>query len=196
MGAHVLTVINFWSQIDNILGELVAKIAGADPVTVTAVYQTMVSAEAKKSALVAAARASLCIEDAALIQAVLESCESARKQRNDFVHHLWGYIPGRSDCVLLMAPKEALAWSAQMSAWAGTMREKLDEPPAIDRFKIMVWRLEDFQKAEQAALLAHRRTFQLQLCIGHPAKNKIRQALLDDPNLVRRYERILREANV
>ena len=130
MAVATLAVINLWSQIDYNYGALVATIGKTDPETVTAVFQSMVSGEAKRDAVLAAARTSLAPEQASLIAAVIESTKPSRKTRNDFAHHLWGALHGRDDCVILVHPKTLAKYTAKMFSWA--QRPNDPRPDLVD----------------------------------------------------------------
>ena len=105
MAQSLFAVVNLWSQMEHAHANVVANITEADAVTVTAVHQAIISGEARKAALYAAASASLPVEDAALVRADVDFCEASCKQRNAFAHHLWDSVNGRPDLVVIMSPK-------------------------------------------------------------------------------------------
>ena len=189
MAQSVLTVINLWSQIDYNYGYILARIAKADPETITAVFQAMISGEARKGALFAAAKVQLSAEQAALVMAVVESTKVSRKTRNEFAHHLWGSLNSRPDCVVLAHPKDLAAYTAKMVALSGTRKER----PELDRSQIMVWRQPCFDEAVAAAKTAHQRTVELSFIFDHPAEDRMRQDLLQHPQIARLYAHHLQE---
>jgi hypothetical protein len=183
MAQAVLAVINLWSQIDYNYAVIVSRIARADPVTVTAVFQAMISSEARLAALFAAAKERLTPEDASLIMAVMDTTKASRNTRNAFAHHLWGSLNGRPDCVILAKPKTLIKYSAKMSEWRG------DGPRVeLDRSEVMVWQQADFDAEVESARIAHDRVVQLSFTFDHPAAERRRQSLLADPHVARRYE--------
>lgn len=182
MASAVLAVINLWSQIDYNYGVLVARIARADPVTVTAVFQTMISTEARQAALFSAAKEKLTPEQASLIMAVIDTFKTSKNTRNAFAHHLWGSLNTRPDCVVLAHPKTIARYTAQMTAWSGN-----GPVPDFDRSEFMVWRQPDFDEAVAAARTAHGRAVELSFTFDHGAADRHRGPLLADPQIQHRY---------
>lgn len=192
MATSVFAVVNLWAQIDSAYSVLLANIARADPVTITAAQQAVQSPEIRKAALLSAALSALPKDEYCLINAVIESCRASRNQRNSFVHYLWGEITGRRDCVLLMSPKVAAQHFA--SVMQSVQSPGLSAVPEIDKSKIMVWNLNDFRAAEDLARVCHDRTVQLSFVINqHPAADHRRQSLLADPQIARLHNLCLCE---
>lgn len=169
MAVAVLGVINFWAQIDYNYGSILARVAKADPVTVTAVFQATISADARKSAMIAAVQEKLTLEEASLILSVIEASKPSRDLRNEFAHHVWGSLNTRSDCVLLVNPRTLAKFNAAMTAWRGE-----GPRPELDRSKVIVWRQKDFDTALKDAHLAHMRTYQLLFTFDHVAADQRR----------------------
>ena len=198
MAVSVVGVINLWAQIEYNYSSLLARIASADPVAVNAVFQAMISGDARRAALCAAAKAKLPPEESSLILAVIETTKSSRETRNDFAHHLWGVLETRPDCALLMNPKTLARFNAELAAWgerAGRTDPARDPAPTFDRSEIMVWRQKDFDAALTAARKAHRQTVELLFTFEHPAADQRRPSLLADPQIARLYEHHLRESS-
>lgn len=204
MAASVLAVINLWSQIEYNYAAILSRIARADATTVQAVFQSMVSGEARQAALFAAAKEKRTPEEASLIMAVVDSTKASRKARNAFAHHIWGSLNTRPDCVVLMHPKALAKNSAQWAEWSLRHPEGVtfplpdgtpmpEFPPALDRSEIMVWRQPDFDTEVQSAVVAHDRIVQLLFSLDHPVADHRRQALLADPQIERRYNLRLAE---
>ena len=192
MATSVFAVVNLWAQIDSAYSVLMANIAGADPVTITAAHQAIQNPGIRKAALLSAALSALPKDEYCLIKAVIDSCKASRDQRNDFVHHLWGEITGRRDCVLLMSPKVAAHHFA--SVMQAVQSPGLSAIPEIDKSKIMVWNLNDFRAAEELARECYDRTGQLSFVINqHPAADHRRQSLLADPQIARLHNLCLCE---
>lgn len=188
MSAAILGVINLWAQLDYNYGTLVARVAKADPVTVTGVFQAMISGEARKTALIAAVNEKLTPEEASLITAVIESNTPSRKTRNMFAYNLWGSLNTRPDCVVLVSPKTLAKTNAAMTTWQGQ-----GPTPELERSEIMVWRQPDFDTALTPARTAHDRVVQLSFMFDHPAADRRRSGLLVDRQIARLYEYYLRE---
>lgn len=194
MASAVVAVINFWAQIEHSYTTLLATIAKADPVTIVAAHLAVQSIEARRAALFAAAESALSVEDYSLIQAVVESCKTSRDDRNTFAHHLWGNLSDRDDCVILVNPKYAARYFSSVLESVTDRRRR--QIPDLDRSKVMVWRLSDFQEAKQRAGLCHDRTMQLPFAIeSHPAAVRRRPALLEDQQIARLYSRYLQQNN-
>jgi hypothetical protein len=198
MARAVFAVINHWAEIENSYSLLLANIARADPVTITAVYQAMANGDARRAALIAAAKASTKPEVASLIQATMEASKASREQRNSFAHHVWGILNTRTDVVLLMHPKDLATYSAKTTAWIREATteypEHPTERPPFDRSLVMVWNLKDFEKAEALALLRYQQTGRLPFLLNnHPSAPSMRAKLLEDRQIARLYEQYLRE---
>lgn len=194
MAVAAIGVINLWSQIEYNYSALLARIASADPVAVNAVFQAMISGDARRAALAAAAKAKLTAEESSLILAVFDATKASRETRNDFAHHLWGILQDRPDCALLMNPKTLARFNAELAAWTDrTGNPEADPVPTFDRSEIMVWRQKDFDTALEAARKAHTQTVELLFTFEHPAAGRRRPALLADPQIARLYEHHLRE---
>lgn len=198
MAASVLGVINLWSQIEYNYGAILTRIASADAVIVAAVFQSMVSGEARQAALFAAAKERLTPEQAGLIMAVIDSTKASRKARNAFAHHIWGSLNTRPDCVILVHPKTLAKNSAELAEWGLRYPEGIQfpppndaamppAPPQLERSEVMVWQQPDFDKEVEAAQIAHNRVVQLSFTFDHPAADRRRRALLADPHIERRY---------
>ena len=204
MAAAVLGVINLWSQIEYNYAAVLTKIARADPITVQAVFQSMISGEARQAALFAAAKERLTPEQSSLIMAVIDTTKTSRNARNAFAHHIWGSINSRPDCVILVHPKTMAKHSAQWAEWSlqhpnGVTFPLPDGipmpqfPPPLARSEIMVWRQRDFDTELKAAQRAHDHVVQLLFTFDHPAADQRRAALLADPQIERRYNLRLAE---
>ncbi len=192
MATSVLAVVNLWAQIDSAYSVLLANIARADPVTITAAQQAVLSTKIREAALLAAASSALPKDEFCLIKAVIKSCRASKDERNYFVHYLWGEITGHRDCVLLIDQKIAAHHFA--SVMQSVQSPGLSAIPEIDKSKIMVWNLNDFRTAEERARVCHDRTVQLSFVINqHPAADHRRQSLLEDPQIARLHNLCLCE---
>jgi hypothetical protein len=153
--------------------------------------QALTSADAKKSVILAAAKAACSHEEYALIQATLERFKASRNQRNEFAHYLWGRLNNRDDCAILVNPKVVAAYTAAITAWT---KNRTDTRPDIDRNQVMVWTIHDFEVALENAKEAHRSITRLPLSIGRPpSQNHMQAQLLADPKIQRLYDRYLAE---
>jgi len=194
MALAVTGVINLWAQIDQSNAFLLSQISGSEPVITSAMLQTLTSAEAKKRAILAAAKAACSHDEYALIRATLERFTASRNHRNDFAHHLWGRLNTRDDCVILADPKVVAAYTAATTSW---IRNRTGTRPDIDRNQVMVWTLRDFEIALEDAREAHGSITRLPLSIGRPpSQNPMQAQLLTDPKIRRLYDRYLVEKNI
>lgn len=121
LAPYVATVINTWSHCDTSLTEILSNFLSADFEVVNQMYQAVVSTNARKEMLLAAAKHALGEEsdDYLLLTAVFRVTRASRKRRNEFAHHLWGCSDKIPDGLLLLNPScasEMLA--AHAEHWA------------------------------------------------------------------------------
>lgn len=149
----VLRVIAHWSHIDGNLATILSRMLDADIAAGAAMYTALISGEAKRSALLAAARHKLSEHDFLLLQACFKATKASRDERNNFAHHIWGVSEDVEDALLLMPHTVIL--DVNISYRQRT--EKTDNggwvisPADFDASKIMVYREIDFQKAVESA---------------------------------------------
>ena len=185
MARCAFAVINLWAQCDNAYARILSSLMKADPVTGTAMYLALASGEAKKAVLFAAARHALSEDLYNLLRAVITATKASRNQRNDFAHHLWGNSPGLPSTVLLVHPTILATFLAAKDAWNGREPE-----PQLDRSKVMVYRLADFQEAEQAACDAHLWTARLAKALSGGLEADLKRfQLLQIPQIERAFQR-------
>ena len=153
LAAYPMTVIARWADIDKTLAELLPLMLKSPDLTVgMAMFQALVSGEAKRAALMAAAAEALRgnADDHNLFLAVLRTIKGSRDRRNEFAHHLWGVARELPDALLLVDPKDWVKHSTALQAYDKGMsssdtREFFDamfkhEPRRfIDRRKIWVF---------------------------------------------------------
>jgi hypothetical protein len=151
----------------------------------------VISVEAKQAGLFAAAKEHLSPERSSLLMAVVDVSKSSRDTRNAFAHHLWGSLNTRNNCVLLVHPKVIAKFTAESLAWASAGAQ--GPRPELNRSQVMVWNKQDFKDAAAAAAAAHDRIVRVSFTLEHPAERRMRQSLLADPQIARRYKLRLRE---
>ena len=100
----VMQTVSIWSMIDALLIQTVARFLKADFEVVTAIFEALAGANARREAYLAAAQEALSTEDFNIVRAVMIVIGPSRKRRNMFVHHIWGSAPELPDAILLAPP--------------------------------------------------------------------------------------------
>jgi hypothetical protein len=88
LAALVAEVIGFWSEIEVQRGRLLAGLLGSSHETALAMYLSLTSGAARRSALNAAAEAVLPGVDLHLFNEITKASRATRKKRNNFAHGL------------------------------------------------------------------------------------------------------------
>lgn len=101
--AHITAL---WAHTEYVLGMLFSKILEADAVTGTAMYLSLISENARDSALQAAAKEKLSPEQFARFQALMKELKGPRKQRNTVAHGCWAISPEAPGSLILLDTKK------------------------------------------------------------------------------------------
>jgi hypothetical protein len=123
LSGMAMGVIRIASLIDLKWSEILVDILHADPKTGMAMYQALISADAKRAALLAAASARMSEQDSLLFRACVASTYTVREVRNKFAHHIWAVCDDIPDALLLASP-DALT-VARISAAEAVRRQRL-----------------------------------------------------------------------
>jgi hypothetical protein len=197
MASAVLNVISLWSQIEYNYSGILSRISKAEAVPIAAMFYAVVSGEARQAALFAAAKERLTPEQSSLVMGVIDTFKASRATRNSFAHHLWGSIPRRPDCVVLVHPKTFAKATAGFTEWSLKYPSGItfpadnppDPPPQLDKSEVMVWQQKDFDHEVMAARVAYDRIVMLGFTVhDSPSADPMRRALLADPQIERRYK--------
>lgn len=140
-------VIANWAHIDGDLSVILTTMLGADVHIGAAMYQALSSAEAKRAALLAAAKEALPDWKYIILQAALKATKPSRDQRNDFAHHVWGTAPELPDAILLMHPNVVLQVNVSCRQIQNQSGNRVITPQNLNYSKIMVYKEADFAKA-------------------------------------------------
>jgi len=150
---QVMRVVAHWAHIDGNLASTLSLMMKADVATGAAMYTALNGADARKAALLAAAKEALPEHLYVVLRAVLKATAFSRSQRNEFVHHVWGVADQLPDALLLLHPNVVLAVNV-------SHRQRIEilpdgrgviAPKDYDYSKIAVYRANDFQKAVEDA---------------------------------------------
>lgn len=199
----IVTVISTWSKIDSKLAGMLSGFLEADYTVAFAMYEAFSSADARRAALLAAAKVRS-HDNYVLINATLNVIKSSQRKRNQFAHHIWGHSPELPDKLLLMDPLALAKQTFEMrdAAAKGLLTPisqkvgkatKLTFPPhpVIDRDKISVWdelglagEAECAFKCDTMVKLLSRTT-----SVKYP-DDPARRTLLGEPAIARAIERL------
>lgn len=171
-----MRVISIWSMTDHTFSVMASMFLRADFEVVNEMLQALTSSEGRRAAIAAAARASLTEDDLNLYRAVLKVTKPSRERRNDFAHHIWGYLTRPHDVVLLADPKAISAYNASTQAKQVGLKPRAAK--ALDISKILVFRIKDLEEEVAAAKLAQRLVTQFSKAIsGEHSATQARTAL-------------------
>ena len=197
--ALVMRVISLWSHADNILAGLVTSFLDSDFETVTTMLQALTSGDGKRAAINAAAIATLNQEDLKLYQAVMKVIKPSRDRRNDFAHHLWGFVEEIDDALLLVDPKYVAMNYAQTKAaiqkfktrglTGDSLYEAISAIQPLDLSKIFFFRKRDLEQDVQDARTAHKILFELSFALSdHIVSAQMRSRLSSLPQIQQALE--------
>ena len=109
LAALVAQVIAIWSWIDAEYARLLAHFLKADHDVVLGMLSGIVSSEARRGAIIEAARTALSAQDRRLFEAVDKAINPSRKTRHAYAHGIWGYIEEWPDRLLWVHGKDFTA---------------------------------------------------------------------------------------
>lgn len=206
MWRSVVRVTNAWSRIDGLLAEMLSGFLRADFASVAAMYSAIVSVEARRAALLAAAKIAN-PQALDLISATLNSIKSSYKRRNEFSHHIWGYSPDLPDSILLIDPAVLIEQSAAVHQFVADGKfvptfvkvgkaTKMEPPPLppYDLSRVFVYR--EAELKHQAKFAAQCVFMVNSLMMATNVKNpdvKELDKLLREPLVQRELERLNRK---
>lgn len=190
----VASVTAFWAHSDGNLAAILSFMMKTDIRTGVAMYQALMSAEAKLAALYAAADIALEQWEAILLRAVIQANKASRNQRNDFAHGIWGGAAELPDALLWMDPRVVMDKNvshrqAEMTADG----RRVIRPKGLDHSQIMVWRENDFKTAVKSAEDAYGRLVNFYYLVGYK-DDRARKALLNDDQVQRVAAKLSRES--
>ncbi len=192
--SHAIRVIACWAHIEGDLGSLLAQMLQADIATGVAMYQALISSDAKRSALAAAASQALPDWQCLLLRAVQKATKSSREQRNDFAHRVWGVAKEVPDAVLLMPTKIVVDRNVTLRQRHSVDGANVIRPAQLDHSQVMVYKKPDFDEASDRALHAQLLHELLYMVIGRTVEQARRQ-LLNDPQIQRVLQPLIRESS-
>lgn len=146
LASVVAEVIALGSMADHHWSYILAYLLKADPQAGMAMYEALSGAEARRSALTAAARVRLNPDDFQLFQAVGLATAHSRRLRNDFAHHVRGKSKDIAESLLLIDPK----YLSDMHLYSMLF---LSDKPAKqpDKSLIKVWDRKALREAAETA---------------------------------------------
>ncbi|MCH8001642.1 MAG: hypothetical protein IIA34_08305 [Proteobacteria bacterium] len=137
------------------MGEILALCLKGQTRVGVSMYHATTSAEAKHAMIKSAVEVSRSKRDNILFNKILKAIKPIRDRRNDFAHHLWGTSSSISDGLLLIDPRDELAYSI---AWHHTARTGRWPKALMSTFggydlsKIYVYRKNDLERELKNAL--------------------------------------------
>jgi hypothetical protein len=148
LAALVAAVLTSWSHTEAAFGRFLAICLHTDSSAGVAMYLSLSGAEARRSALSAAAHKTLPPDKIELFELVTKAIRPVRDRRNDFAHGLWSYSDELPD---------ALLWESADDEIENF--EKIQKRSGSTGTKIMVYTkadlLRDLKDAQQAPACAH-----------------------------------------
>jgi len=172
LAKHVMSVIDWWSYSEAQLAALLPRFLKADYRVTHAMFQALSSAEARRSALTAAARATMSSEEFELYESVMRAIVPTRNTRNAFAHRLWCISESLPEALLLTDG----SWEAEQSiivkelvAKAMTDPQASVVPPETDYSRFMVYRENDLLREVEAAKRAFFLIYRFSKCLGDPS---------------------------
>lgn len=201
LAQKILKVINIGSLIELDWAIILSELLRSDPAVGVAMYQAISSAEARRAALLAAAKSRLTDQgDFGLFQAVVSTARHAARLRNSFAHHIWGDSDDIPDALLLAPPEEFVRLSVDAGARPRLhpgFRRSLDTKH-IDRSNVYVYRRADLDEALEVAGGAITRVRALDVwlqSIDTPAPNlRVRAQLSQSPPVEQALQRLSRRS--
>ena len=189
LASLITEYINACSYIDAALGEILALCLKGQTRVGVSMYHATTSAEAKHAMIRSAVEVSRSKQDNALFIKVLKAIKPIKDRRNDFAHHLWGTSSSIPDGLLLIDPRDELAYNIAWQRIARTGRWPIVQLAAnfagYDLSKIYVYRKADLEREIKNALAGH-------YCVGlfrdlltqkGPQRAETRKTLVDQPLL-------------
>jgi len=156
---YITRTITAWAYNDHLLANMLCGFLNAEYEVVAAMYQSLVSGEARRAALYAAAKAAV-PQHLNLIVATIQSTKASREERNHFAHHVWAISEHLPDAMILVDPATLTEPDVKLRALAekgllkptitpvgNVNRIQFPPMPVPDRSKMMVYREKDFQDA-------------------------------------------------
>jgi hypothetical protein len=166
LAALVAEVIGFSSEIELQRGRLLAGLLGSSSYeTALAMYLSLTSGAARRSALNAAAQTVLTGVDLDLFNQITKASHATENERNDFAHGLWGYSDDLPDSLLLVDSAYRLKDMLRMNALFEQLRNGITSIPIgdirLDPSQIRVYREADLRRSVQHIERMHRLNYAL-----------------------------------
>ena len=149
LASFITEYINTCSYIDAAMGEILALCLKGRTHIGVSMYHATTSAEAKHAMIKSAVEVSLSKRDNALFIRVLKAIKPIRDRRNDFAHHLWGTSSSVPNGLLLIDPRNELAYNiawhriAKTGRWPKALASTF---AGYDLSKIFVYRKNDLER--------------------------------------------------
>lgn len=148
-----MTVISAWSTLESFLSGVLIRMLGPKAPPAIAMFSSLTSASAKRTAVRAAAKTVL--EDKVYTEfaTILEMIKTAAKDRNKIAHWIWGHSPQIPDGLLLCHPETMTEFQLAIEKYTSSILEgPLEQkfPPDFPRDKVFVYKVRDFEIAISA----------------------------------------------
>ena len=127
LAAHIGTIAAMWSQIEATLGLIFSQLLGSHAVVGTAMYLSIISEQARDSAMKAAANEKLPAELKDKFEVLMSELKGPRKTRNKIVHGLWAISDHHEDCLILIDTRKMIRyWSFNNSPMIDFASRRID----------------------------------------------------------------------
>ena len=181
-------------MIDALLIQTVTRFIRADFEVVTAIFEALAGANARRDAFLAAAQEALSTEDFNILQAVMTVIAPSRKRRNIFVHHIWGSAPELPDAILLAPPPVVTRYLLEIKIKLRDMEPGQDftpPPRSLDFSKILVFKQNDLKEDFKTALECADYAMSLDLMFSPVSQSRdtTRDELLSQPLIQQQFQR-------
>lgn len=145
----VMSVISTWSYCEVQAAELLSDFINAEFRTAYAMLNALTSSEARRAAMLAAAKVALSADDLKLYEGVEAAVRPSRNTRNAFAHGLWGSLPRLRSSLLLVRSEDL---TESHIAWAEMgNRGSPDMYPGLDYSQVWVYTAKELKKARESA---------------------------------------------
>lgn len=173
-----------WANVESIMLRLYLILAGGPEAQAAAVFLSIESDGARKSAIAALADLALDDEQKKLFRAMLKVIERRSKARHKLAHWIWGFSPALPDALLLADPR--------MRNTSPALTRPIDSSEAFDAYAkaiydhVYVYTEQDFLKIvrdnDKAAGMAHSFTWIIE---GHPmnANGRLSREIAEEPEI-------------
>jgi hypothetical protein len=208
LAAMVAQAICAWSSVESMIGNILAKMLGAQSRPAVSMFLALNSASAQRDAITAAAKSVLDDTRLELLLAVFMLAKPWAKRRNDFAHGIWGIASGLPDHLLWANPSDQLEANLQQDEWWDKGREWLEKsqigppppmPPPMGRLKgIIAYSRKDLLETVEAfnRVYGHMHSVRTMVDKKHGGYDRILHWLPNEPDVEKALSRLRKRQKI